>query len=76
VTRDPGAARDYGHEAHELAEEHLDSCFEALDAEGDLGEEAEWPAILAAPFCGCTTCVVREVLNAAWPILVEARDAR
>lgn len=24
---------------------------------------------LAGPFCGCNTCVVREVLSAAWPHL-------
>ena len=29
------------------------------DAAGDL----------AGPFCGCTTCEVREILDAAWPYL-------
>lgn len=24
-----------------------------------------------APFCGCDTCIVREVLDAAWPHLLE-----
>jgi len=27
---------------------------------------------LAGPFCGCDTCVIREVLDAAWPHLLAA----
>jgi len=34
-------------------------------------ENASHPGydILADPFCGCDTCVVREVIDAAWPYL-------
>lgn len=24
-----------------------------------------------APYCGCETCVIREVLSAAWPVIEE-----
>ena len=62
---------DFGYEAQQAAEKHLDACQDALYAEeSEEGDAAElWPAELLAPFCGCTTCVVREVLVAAWPIL-------
>jgi hypothetical protein len=26
---------------------------------------------LAGPYCGCDTCIVREVLSAAWPHMLE-----
>lgn len=46
-------------QAQRNAEEHLEELYEQLDAEdGDSGA-----------FCGCTTCVVREVLEAAVPEL-------
>lgn len=49
---------DEAREISERAEKHLDLCWEAM-----LDEESKSPAF--APFCGCTTCVVREVLMAA-----------
>jgi hypothetical protein len=59
--------RDYGFEAHAAAEEHLYACHEALRAEEDDVEGVDSPA--SAPFCGCETCEVREILFAAWPFL-------
>jgi hypothetical protein len=54
--------------AHKLAQTRLDGCFSALYAVED-----DDPAIAAdpscAPFCGCSTCVVRETLDAAYPKL-------
>ena len=51
----------------QAAEKHLEACQDAMfyseDPEGDR-EPPEDPSY--APFCGCTTCVVREVLMAAW----------
>lgn len=58
--------RDFGFEAQAAAEAHLCACHEALSADED-GEDIESPA--SAPFCGCETCEVREVLFAAWPFL-------
>lgn len=45
--------RDFGREAQALAEERLASLW------GDEPEESD--------FCGCNTCLVREILEAAWP---------
>ena len=58
---------DLGMKAHRAAVERLDGCFEALLDEGEYvngSGPAESPA--CAPFCGCTTCIVREVLDVAW----------
>lgn len=55
--------------AQAKAEAHLAKCFEALydDESGDSSasgdEPVESPAV--APFCGCDTCQVREILFAA-----------
>lgn len=66
-------ATDWGYEAQRAAEAHLDACQEAeweaeelLAAGGDMADAPESPA--SAPFCNCQTCVVREVLYAAWPV--------
>lgn len=41
------------------------------DADTDVSEEdyQASAAQLSAPYCGCITCVVREVIDAAWPYL-------
>jgi hypothetical protein len=50
------------------AEEHLDACTLALDEPPD----ADSPAY--GPFCGCTTCTVREILSVTWDLMeAEAR---
>lgn len=66
---------DYGREAHAAAEEHIQACFEALadcdeyDASDD-DDDMDVPTSPAlAPFCGCLTCIVRETLYAAWPLV-------
>lgn len=71
--------RDYGLEAQRAAEAHLEACWEALHEQEDADMAGEWESsapdrwpVTAGPFCGCETCVVREVLFAAWPILTEA----
>ena len=60
---------------HNHAEAHLDACYDALVAidldETDPAEVAD-PAY--GPFCGCNTCVVREVLTAAWHFVTEVAD--
>lgn len=56
--------RDYGLDAQRAAEDRLELCYEDMDREyGGDGPDPE------TAFCGCTTCVVREVLTAAYPIL-------
>lgn len=64
--------RDYGLEAQQAAEAHLEALWEAADSDD---EHAMDDIDIAAPWCGCTTCIVREVLHAAWPILQEAVKA-
>jgi hypothetical protein len=58
--------------ASDAAEEHLSLCFESLD---DPSVQIE----TAGPFCGCNTCVVREVIAKSWPYMrllaiVESED--
>lgn len=64
-------SRDYGREAHEAAQKHLDAINAAEYAE-DSEELPDYPEDMAGPWDGCETCVIREVLHAAWPILLEA----
>jgi hypothetical protein len=64
-------------DAQKAAERRLAICREVEWA--DQAEDGDYDAIegvdeLAGAFCGCDTCVVREVLDAAWPhLLLEAR---
>lgn len=72
-------ARDYGYEAQQAAEKHLDAIYAAQEATDEADENGieppEWPPT-AGPWCGgCDTCMVRETLFAAWPILLEAARA-
>lgn len=66
----PTPARDLGLEAQRAAEAHLAACQDAMFAYDEGDEEAESPA--SAPFCGCDTCMIREILHAAWEILETA----
>lgn len=54
---------DHWNLAQRAAESHLGECLEFLHAGGpdDLEPES------SGPFCGCLTCIVREVLFAAHP---------
>jgi len=57
--------------AQQAAEQHLEACWAFEHGEVDDAPD------FSAPFCGCETCQVREVLHAAWPhlrqgLLVEA----
>jgi hypothetical protein len=60
---------DLFYKAQQAAEEHWAACQEAEFGEQD-DAPAESPA--CAPYCGCDTCVVREILHAAWPYLRRA----
>ena len=61
---------------HEYVEKHLMACEDALaySEDGDpwrVGAEEAPEDPSYGPFCGCTTCVVREVLTAAWFYVTE-----
>lgn len=60
--------RDWGLEMQVAAERHLAGCNDAMWLEEE-GVDVETPA--EAPFCGCGTCTVREVLVAAWPVMQQ-----
>lgn len=60
---------DYGQQMQRAAEEHLVACFDALAAEEEGEPIVVWPEDMGGPFCGCTTCVVRETLTAALPLM-------
>jgi len=67
---------DYGARAHVAARAHLEACWDAMYAYED--EDAEPGDVVdpsLAPFCGCSDCVVREVLHGAWDIIHEAASA-
>jgi hypothetical protein len=50
--------------AQKAAEARLFDCMEGVFDE-EMGESA------IGPFCGCNTCIVREVIDAAWPWLYQ-----
>lgn len=70
----PALTDDAGLRAQRAAEQHLMDVWEAEqvidDAQDDGTPDHELPLSPAsAPWDGCETCVVREVIHAAWPIL-------
>lgn len=54
--------------AQRAAERRLADANELL-WEDETGEVEKADTELAGPYCGCDTCLVREVLDAAWPYL-------
>lgn len=59
-------------DAQHVAEARLDALYEHEEACQGLDPSAWPPYPGAAPFCGCQRCVVREALDAAWPVLRRA----
>jgi hypothetical protein len=55
--------------AQQAAEERLELAYAVLN--DDVDDEGE----LAGAFCGCLTCTVREVLDAAAPHLFDGWEA-
>jgi len=52
-------------QAQRTAEARLMACMDEV-YEDDYEE-----TVASAPFCGCYTCIVREVIDAAWPSLYQ-----
>lgn len=69
---------DWSVVAHQAAEDHLEECelwmswFDEGEPEGErpAGEDPS-----SAPYDGCQTCVIRETLHAAWPVIEEGLRA-
>lgn len=59
--------------AQRAAEERLELAYAILNE--DIDEDSELADQLAGPFCGCMTCEVREVLDAAYPHLLAGWEA-
>ena len=54
-------------------EEYMLGLWEALDEE-DNDEDSEGPVTLSGePFCGCETCVTREMLWFSTPIILQGQ---
>lgn len=65
--------------AQKAAEARLELAYAVLNGEAeDLTDDmdAELAGELAGPFCGCITCEVREVLDAAYPHLAKGWEAQ
>lgn len=60
---------DFGPDMQTAAERHLAACWEAFYAEEEAEDDQEVPSPAIGPFCGCETCVVREVIAGAWPVI-------
>lgn len=64
---------DLGVVAQRAAEARLRDVTDRYWAEQDGEDESAWDGFDGiAPYCGCDTCLVREVLFAAWPHMLEA----
>lgn len=62
-------APDWGFRMQEAAERHLAAVSEAFCREEEGEAEVDNPAV--GPYDGCETCVVREVLAGAWPVMSQ-----
>jgi hypothetical protein len=69
--REVKEAIDWGMRMQDAAERHLAAVNDAYWREEE-GESVASPAF--APYDGCETCVIREVLAGAWPVMVEMVD--
>lgn len=72
------ALNEAARRAQKAAEERLELAYAILNGEADdLTDDldAELAGELAGPFCGCVTCEVREVLDAAFPHLRAGWEA-
>lgn len=67
---------DWGYQAQQAAEAHMDTLerWQEYYDEGEPEDERPEgdPPESAGPYCGCHTCVIRETLHAAWPVIEEA----
>ena len=63
---------EWAQELEQGLEEYMQGLYEALAAEED--DEGEGPVTLSGqPFCGCETCITREMLWYATPIILQGQ---
>jgi hypothetical protein len=54
----------------EAAVAHVKACEEAAAAADEIDDPRDWPRSPAnAPYDGCDTCIIRETLFGAWPVI-------
>lgn len=54
------------------AVEHIKACEAAEHAADEIDDPMDWPPSPASfPYCGCDTCVMRETLVGAWPVIED-----
>lgn len=67
-------APDPGTVVQDAVEAHLAACMAALEAEDEMRDDDDPdelpPSPAVAPFDGCPTCEVREMLAATWPLIL------
>lgn len=63
---------DHMKAAQEAAEARLAMAFDWMYHVEESEDPHPGDTVIAAAFCGCETCVVREVVIAAWPYLYAA----
>ena len=62
---------EWAQELEQGLEEYMATLYEALDAENN-DEDSQGPVTLSGqPFCGCETCITREMLWYATPIILQ-----
>jgi hypothetical protein len=59
----------WAEELEQGLEDYMQGLYEALDVEGD----GEPETLSGQPFCGCETCVTREMLWYATPIILQGQ---
>jgi hypothetical protein len=60
-----------GPDIQAAAERHLELVWAAHYAQEDAEDGVIIPSPAAGLFCGCETCVVREIIAGAWPRIEE-----
>lgn len=61
-------------EAQKAAEKRVNDMFHRFHLEME-GDETAWDDYKGmGAYCGCETCLVREILGAAWPYLWKAAE--
>lgn len=67
-----GPGRNRQADAHQAAVKHLDALAPYSEFSDDEEPDPEARPETAGPWCGCSTCEVREAIAAAWPHALAA----
>lgn len=59
----------WAEELEQGLDDYMNGLFDSLDNEEDV------PTLSGQPFCGCSTCVTREMLFYATPVIMEGQNS-